>query len=80
MDKLNLSDNESKKKRGKKQESPSGSQGSPDDMDDNKSVTSARSKVSSIQKTKSITKKKVGTATISGSALSVSGLVPISST
>jgi hypothetical protein len=58
MEKLNLSDNGSKRKRGKKKESPSGSHGLPDDFDDNKSATSARSKVSSLQKSKSITKKK----------------------
>ena len=61
MEKLNLSDNGagSKRKRGRKQESPSGSQGgSPDDFDDNRSATSARSKVSSLHKSKSITKKK----------------------
>ena len=58
MEKLNLSDNGSKRKRGTKKESPAGSQGSPEDFDDNKSATSARSKVSSLQKSKSITKKK----------------------
>jgi hypothetical protein len=66
MDKLNLSDNESKRKKGKKQESPSGSQGSPDEMDDNKSVASSRSKVSSIKKTKSICKNRA--TAISGPA------------
>lgn len=67
MDKLNLSDNGSKRKKGKKQESPSGSQESPDEIDDNKSVASSRSKVSSIHKTKSISKKKA--VAISGQAI-----------